>query len=169
MKAGLSELNLKTLPNITITCLDTTEVKSIVSNMLENLNQKLDAHLNMNPVSYKELLSNVNNFNYQIALAPIMVDTNSALDFLCMFKSDSKSNLPKYKNPNFDKILDNAKTANFKDSLSLLQEAEKLLLSQAVLYPMYTQKQFFSFNPNLKNIIVHKYKMGIDFTHVEKT
>lgn len=168
LKSGLSELNLKTLPNVTITCLDTSEVKSIVSNMLENLNQKLDAHLNMNPVSYKDLLSTVNNLNYQIALVPIVVDTNSTLDFLSMFKSDSKSNFPKYKNSSYDKLLDAAKTANSKDALKILQEAEKFLLSQCVLYPMYTQKQFFALNPHLKNIIVHKYKMGIDFTHVEK-
>lgn len=168
LKAGLSELNLKEMPNITITCLDTSEVKSIISNMLENLNQKLDAHLNMNPVSYKDLLSTVNNLNYQIALVPIVVDTSSAFDFLNMFKSDSKSNFPKYKNSNYDKLLNSAKISNSKDSLHLLQEAEKSLLSQCVLYPMYTQKQFFSLNPKLKNIIVHKYKAGIDFTRVEK-
>jgi len=168
LKAGLTELGAKDMPNVTITCLDTNEARTIVSNMLENLNQKLDAHLNMNPVSYKELLSTVNNFNYQIALVPILVDTNSALDFLSIFKSDSKSNLPKYKNSNYDKLLETAKTANTKDSVKYLQEAEKNLLSQAVLYPMYTQKQYFSFNPNLKNIIVHKYRTGIDFTHVDK-
>lgn len=168
LKSGISELNLKTLPNITITCLDTSEVKSIVSNMLENLNQKLDAHLNMNPVSYNDLLSTVNNLNYQIALVPIVVDTDSALDFLSMFKSDSKSNLPKYKNSSYDKLLDAAKISNSKDTLKTLQEAEKSLLSQCVLYPMYSQKQYFTFNPSFKNIIVHKYKMGIDFTHIEK-
>ncbi|MBR1779725.1 MAG: peptide ABC transporter substrate-binding protein [Clostridia bacterium] len=168
LKNGLAELNLKTLPNITITCLDTSETRTIISNMLENLNEKLNTNFNMNPKSYRELLASINNSNYQVALIPIVIDTNSAVDFLSMFKSDNKSNLPKYKNPSYDKLLDNAKSANPKDSTKLLIDAEKLLLSQAVLYPMFKQKQFFAINPNLKGIIVHKYKAGIDFTHVKK-
>ena len=167
---GLSELKIKALPKVTITCLDSPEIKKMVSNILENLNEKLDFHFNMNPVSFNELTNHVNNADFQIALTPIYSDNDSALSFLEKFTSDCKSNTSCYKSQAYDKLLSLAKTTSDKNEcIKLLTEAEKTLNSAAAVYPMFSQMQYFAISPKFSGIVVHPYKEGIDFSHIKKT
>lgn len=167
---GLSELKIKALPKVTITCLDSPEIKKMVSNILENLNEKLDFHFNMNPVSFNELTNHINNADFQIALTPIYSDNDSALSFLEKFTSDCKSNTSCYKSQAYDKLLSLAKTTSDKNEcIKLLTEAEKTLNSAAVVYPMFSQMQYFAISPKFSGIVVHPYKEGIDFSNIKKT
>ena len=70
LEAGLNELQLDSLPKVTILCLDSPGAKAIVNNLLENWNSALGYYLNLNAVSENELQSALRNGNYQLASVP---------------------------------------------------------------------------------------------------
>ncbi len=165
---GLAQLKLKSLPNVTILCLDSPTVKTIVSNMLENLNGTLGYYFNMEPVSEKALKSRIASTSYQIAFLPLSVDSSFALDFLNSFKSENKKNVANLSSLEYDKTLNAALSSTPKDSIKHLVSAEKYLNDNVIFYPMYTQSHFFAHSKKLSNIIFHNYNQGIDFFFATK-
>ncbi|MDQ5983977.1 MAG: oligopeptide transport system substrate-binding protein [Eubacteriales bacterium SKADARSKE-1] len=165
---GLKELKLKSLPKVTIICLNTPEVKAMVSNIIENLNNKLNYHFNMNPISLSELNSKINNSDYQVAVAPMTAQSDSALEFLSMFRSNNEKNILKLKSVEYDKMLEKASFAEPEESIKLLVEAERYLHNNAMIYPLYVESRYFASAKNLSGIIFHKYKRGIDFMLAKK-
>lgn len=165
---GLKQLNLKTLPKITILCPDSSDMKTIVSNIIESLNQKLEYYFNMEPISEKSLLLRVYSKNYQVALFPISIDSKFALDFLSIFKSNNNKNFVNFSNSNYDKILNSAAFEHPQSSIKYLIEAEKTLNDNAIIYPMFVQTKFFAHSKKLSNLIFHDYNQGIDFFFATK-
>ncbi len=165
---GLNQLKLKSLPSVTIICIDSPSVKTIVSNMIENLNGTLGYYFNMEPVSEKVLKSRVASASYQIAFLPIAIESPFALDFLNVFKSENNKNVANLSNPEYDKLLNSAISAIPKDSINHLVNAEKYLHDNAIFYPMYIQNRFFAHSKKLSNLIFHKYNQGLDFFFATK-
>lgn len=165
---GLAQLKLKSLPNVTILCLDSPTVKAIVSNMLENLNGTLGYYFNMEPVSEKALKSRITSTSYQIAFLPLSVDSPFALDFLNSFKSENNKNVANLSSLEYDKLLNTALSSTPKDSIKHLVSAEKYLNDNVIFYPMYTQCRFFACSKKLSNLIFHNYNQGIDFFFATK-
>lgn len=163
LNAGIKELNLKTLPKVTILCLDTAAMKAIVSNMIEILNEKLEYYFNMEPVSENVLKSRVAASNYQIALLPIFTESKFALDFLNIFKSDSNKNVTNLNSQEYDNFINGAFSKTPKDSIKYLFSAEKFLNDNAIFYPMLVQDRFFACSNKVSKLIFHNYNQGIDF------
>ena len=77
--------------------------------------------------------------NTQIFRQGIVGDFNDAYTMLEGFKSDSISNTLGYANKDFDKLLDKAKVEkNIQKRKEYLQKAEKMLLLDYALMPLYT-------------------------------
>ena len=85
LEAGLNELQLDSLPKVTILCLDSPGAKAIVNNLLENWNSALGYYLNLNAVSENELQSALRNGNYQLALCPLRADNDGPWELLIFF------------------------------------------------------------------------------------
>ncbi|MEL6215631.1 MAG: peptide ABC transporter substrate-binding protein [Pseudomonadota bacterium] len=65
-------------------------------------------------------------------------DYNDALAFLELFREGNENNLPGYANPEFEQLLDRAaSTADQDDRAALLTAAERMLLDDAVIIPLY--------------------------------
>ncbi len=169
LDSGVSKLKAKKLPTITIICLDTPIVKTIVSNILENLNANLGYYFNMEPLSRSALMTRVTSSNYQIAFVPIETESNSAFDFLNIFKSNNNKNVANLSSPEYDKLLNSYLSSSANNSISYLISAEKFLNDNAIFYPMYLQNRYFAHSSKLSNLIVHKYNQGIDFFFATKT
>lgn len=166
---GIKELGLKSSPNISIACIDDPTVKSMVSNLIENLNSTLNCYFNMNPVSKGDLTSAIANSNFQVAVVPIQAENDSVLDFLGKFKSDSSKNIVNLKSKEYDSILAAAAAANPADSLKYLISAEKYLNDNANFYPLYNEERYYACSPKVSGIIFHEYIKGIDFLKSKKS
>lgn len=169
LDSGVNSLKSKKLPTITIICVDTPIVKSIVSNILENLNANLGYYFNMEPVSKSVLMSRVTSSNYQIAFVPIEAESNSAFDFLNTFRSNNNKNVANLSSPEYDKLLNLSLSSSANNSINYLINAEKFLNDNAIFYPMYLQNRYFAHSNKLSKLIVHKYNQGIDFFFATKT
>ena len=168
LETGINQLKLKTLPKVTILCLDTPAVKTIVSNMIESLNANLGYYFNMEPLSSAILKSRIASANYQVAFLPFSVESQFALDFLSIFKSDNSKNFVNLSSPDYDKLLNNALSSTPQDSLKYLIDAKKYLNDNAILYPMLVQNRFFAHSNKISNLIFHNYNQGIDFFFATK-
>lgn len=168
LETGISQLKLKALPKVTILCLDTPAMKTIVSNMIESLNANLGYYFNMEPLSKTALKSRVASANYQIAFFPFSAESPFALDFLSIFKSDNNKNFLNLNSPDYDKLLNNAISATPQDSIKYLVAAEKYLHDNAIFYPMLVQNRFFAHSNKMANLIFHNYNQGIDFFFATK-
>lgn len=166
IEAGLQKL--KSAPRFTILCLDTPEMKSIVSNMIESLNANLGYYFNMEPVSRSALKSRIASKNYQVAFLPISFESQFALDFLNIFKSDNIKNVVNLNDSEYDKLLNNAISSMPKESVKYLVLAEKFLNDKAIFYPMFAQNNFFACSSKVSRLIVHNYSQGIDFFFATK-
>lgn len=165
---GMDQLKLKRLPTVTILCPDSTAIKAIVSNMIENLNSTLGYYFNMEPISDNNLRSRIASSSYQIAFLPLSVDSQFALDFLNSFNSKNSKNVANLSSPDYDKLLNAAISATPKDSIKHLISAEKYINENVIFYPMYTQNRFFAQTKKLSNLIFHNYNQGIDFFFATK-
>lgn len=168
LETGINQLKLKTLPKVTILCLDTPAVKTIVSNMIESLNANLGYYFNMEPLSSATLKSRTASANYQVAFLPFSVESQFALDFLSIFKSDNSKNFVNLSSPDYDKLLNDALSSTPQDSLRYLIDAEKYLNDNAILYPMLVQNRLFAHSNKISNLIFHNYNQGIDFFFATK-
>ena len=168
LDAGINQLKLKSLPKVTIICLDTPAVKTIISNIIESLNANLGYYFNMEPLSESALKSRVASANYQVAFLPISAESQFALDFLNIFKSDNNKNLVNLNSPDYDKLLSNALSSKPQDSINYLVAAEKYLNDNAIFYPMFVQNRFFAHSSKISNLIFHNYNQGIDFFSATK-
>lgn len=166
--SGIEQQKLRSLPTVTILCRDTQGTKKITSNIIENLNRELGYYFNMEPLSEDALKSRIATKNYQIALMPILAESNLALDFLNIFRSDNNKNFANLNSKDYDKLIENALLTTPKDSVKHLLSAEKYLNENAVFYPMYNRKSFFVSSSKLSRLIFHRYNQGIDFYFATK-
>lgn len=165
---GLDQLKLSILPTVTILCADTQGIKKIASNIIENLNGDLGYYFNMEPLPEDTLKSRVKTKNYQIALMPILSESNLALDFLNIFRSDNNKNVASLNSKDYDKLIENALLATPKDSIKHLILAERYLNENAIFYPMYSCKSFFAWSNKISRLIFHRYNQGVDFYFATK-
>lgn len=169
LEKGLQELKLKELPTTSILCLDTPEVRAIVSNIIEHLNKNLNFNFNMTPMSYQELNSKVKAKDFQVAICPIALETDSALEYFNCFTTNNKANFLDLSDPSYDNLISQAYAAHNNVALTeILSKAELYLHENAVIYPLYKEKHYFASAKNVSQVVFHKYKKGIDFLYAKK-
>ena len=169
LEAGLNELQLDSLPKVTILCLDSPGAKAIVNNLLENWNSALGYYLNLNAVSENELQSALRNGNYQLALCPLRADNDGPWELLNLFSSENPYNPAGYQNQDYNNLLSQIKASPGEDGAALCLQAENHLIQNLVFYPLVYEKRYFASAQNVTGIIFHPYNGGIDFIGAEKT
>lgn len=169
LEAGLNELQLDSLPKVTILCLDSPGAKAIVNNLLENWNSALGYYLNLKAVSENELQNALRNGNYQLALCPLRADNDGPWELLNLFSSENPYNPAGYQNQDYNNLLSQIKASPGEDGAALCLQAENHLIQNLVFYPLVYEKRYFASAQNVTGIIFHPYNGGIDFIGAEKT
>lgn len=169
LNLALKELGFDALPTTSILCLDTPEVKSLASNIIENLNKSLNFNFNMTPVSRKELEAKLRAKSFQIAICPLVLESDNVLEFFNSFTSDNKNNIVGLADSTYDNLIKQAYENSSKSKLEeALSKAEVYLNENVILYPLYKEKKYFASSKNVSGIIFHRYKKGIDFSRAKK-
>ncbi len=76
--------------------------------------------------------------NFQISRAGWLGDYSDPMSYLGMFLSESPMNYPHWKSPEYDKLIEDAKTAPGQERFNLLYEAGALMESEYINIPVYT-------------------------------
>ncbi len=100
---------------------------------------------------WKMYLDTFRTRDFSIATASWIGDYNDPLTFLGMWTSDSTNNRAKWSNNEYDKLMaDAAFTSEQPLRFDLFQEAEKLLMEQAPIIPLYYYTSMALISPQLK-------------------
>jgi ABC-type oligopeptide transport system substrate-binding subunit len=100
--------------------------------------QALGAEAKLVPEEFKSLLQSVNRGEAQAFRASWVGDYNDPYTFLQLLQSDFGINLPKYRSADYDALLaDAASTADPAQRREKLQRAERRLLADAPVVPLY--------------------------------
>lgn len=166
----LNETKVKKFSGANIICWDSEIFRKIASNMIENLNKEFKCHFNMIPLNKDELLSKLSSNEYQIAIAPLKIESKYAVDLLKSFKEDgSFSKILKIDSEEYKSYLEGTDSSDSKKSISSIFKAQDYLLENAIFYPLFEEPLYYSFSKNLKDIKVCRGNGIVDLSSIVKT
>jgi oligopeptide transport system substrate-binding protein len=90
--------------------------------------------------------------DYALALVPAIPDYDGASDLFTQLQSGNPANYPHWSNPEFDRLVAEAgRTESPVQRNGVYQQAEKVLLDEMPLIPLYFNAQNFLLQPRVKN------------------
>lgn len=131
-------------------------VQAIKSQVEENLP---GVKINLQPMPKAEYLSNVTSDNYDLALVDWTPDYNDPMTFLTLWTTSGCEIAEHWSNTEYDKIIAYCSTgdlaANYDARWNAMYDAEKILLDNAVIAPLYTDANAILISPNVEGIDFH--------------
>ncbi|MDQ0872442.1 oligopeptide transport system substrate-binding protein [Paenibacillus sp. V4I3] len=155
LEKGLEELGLESLPPFTLISDDTTTARRINAYIVGNWKKILGIQASSLPIAHAERVSKQGEHDYEAALGLWGADYNDPMTFMEMYKTDGTFNEVDYSNKAYDVLLlaankevDGAKRAQ------MLVEAEKLLLDEMPVAPLYFRSRIYLKNQQVKGMFL---------------
>ena len=131
-------------------------VQAIKSQVEENLP---GVKINLQPMPKAEYLSNVTSNNYDLALVDWTPDYNDPMTFFTLWTTSGCEIAEHWSNADYDKIITDCTTgelaADYDARWNAMYDAEKILLDNAVIAPLYTDANAVLISPNVTGIEFH--------------
>ncbi|MBP1039645.1 peptide ABC transporter substrate-binding protein [Vagococcus sp. BWB3-3] len=160
------ELNIEEL-TIRLISFDSDRMKSLATYIQGTVEENLagaKVEVNISPVGV--FIEQATKQDFDIYMPTWGADYADASSLLSLFQSESASNWGKYHNPEYDKQLAEANSTNANDAEARwanLQAAQKIILEEAGVTPIYFQSSAFLRNPKLKGIVYHTTGPSLDY------
>jgi oligopeptide transport system substrate-binding protein len=153
---GLQELGLSAPPSdLTLMVYDDDRKKVAVA-IQEQLETNLGLKVAIDPKPFKQKLNLEKKGYFEMSVGRWVGDYNDPMTFLDVWKSDSPVNFGDWKNPNFDRLIDTSKqTTNYQERNENLIKAEKMLIDDAALAPLYYESKSFVQKTYVHNLVRH--------------
>jgi oligopeptide transport system substrate-binding protein len=104
----------------------------------------------------KVFFSRVSKKDYDLALGNWVADVPDPLNFLQNFRTiDTGTNNTCWENPSFKSLIDQAITLKGEERTKTLEAAEKILLEESPVIPLYQMSMQYVKNPRLKGIHIN--------------
>ena len=131
--------------------------------------ENLGIEVTLSPKTKKERLELMNNLDYEIGLTRWGPDYADPQTYLDLFKSDQTAYNGYYFNPEYDALLNKAETgedaADADKRWADLIEAEKMILDDYGIVPVFQNGAAMLINPSVKGIQFHN--AGVDsYRHI---
>lgn len=135
---------------------NTKIVQAIKSQVEENLP---GVKINLQPMPKAEYLNNITSNSYDLALVGWVPDYNDPMTFFTLWTTEGCKITEHWSNAEYDKIISDCSTGslaeNYDARWSALYDAEKILLDNAVIAPLYTDANAVLISPNVEGIEYH--------------
>ncbi|WP_139490990.1 peptide ABC transporter substrate-binding protein [Brevibacillus dissolubilis] len=153
---GMKELNLTTLPPITLTYNTSERHKKIAEAVQDQWKQNLGVDVKLENKEFKVFLDDQNTGNYMIARAGWNADFNDPINFLEMFYDKKGGNNDTlWENPKYRELLDQvAKETDAAKRKELFTQAEAILMDEMPIAPVFTDVNAWVQNDKLKGVQV---------------
>jgi oligopeptide transport system substrate-binding protein len=137
----------------------------IVRNQWE---QNLGIHMEIDPIEVKIFGARLHKHELQVARSSWFGDYPDPTTFADIFRSNSDDNNPAWSNKEYDSLCDAAETqTDPAQRLNTFAKAEKVLLEDAPIIPLYYYVDAYMFGPNIKGIQLNSRDM-VMFQAIEK-
>ncbi|WP_409294739.1 peptide ABC transporter substrate-binding protein [Peribacillus sp. SCS-26] len=128
--------------------------------------------INIKPQPFKQKLDLESKGNYDFSFAGWGPDYQDPMTFIDMFVTNGAHNQMGYSNPKYDKLVKDAKGPLLSDldaRWKALLEAEKILMDDAAISPMYQRGTAFLQREYVKDVVEHPFggDFGYKWAHIE--
>lgn len=153
---GLKELGItaQELPPISLSYNTLIGHHKIAQAIQEQWHQAFGIHVKLENKEWKVFLDEINHHKFQIARMGGLANVNDPMTFLDYYRYLSNSNnLPQWNNPKFTELLEEADlTSDESKRFVLLKEAEKVLIDEMPIAPIYFYTGAYVKKPYVKGI-----------------
>ncbi len=163
---GLNELNIdkSDIVSITILCGNSEIAIADAEFYAEQLENTLDLDIELDPVTFADRLSRSSAGDYDIVISGWGPDYNDPLTYLDMFTSESTVNYSAWYKEGYDNLISTIKNEKNPDKrMDLLAQAEKILMEELPIIPIYFRKKAVLINPSLGKVNFNIFSPSIDF------
>ncbi|TJY40756.1 peptide ABC transporter substrate-binding protein [Cohnella pontilimi] len=162
---GLAEAGISSMPKLSIIGDDNENDKKILEFVVSQWKENLGVTVEASPMPHKNRLEKELAKEYQIVSTRWGADYNDPMTWLDMYLKGGPFNTQDWEGPENDKYTELVKAASTEQDLKkrsdMLVEAEKILMGEAAVTPIYFRSTPFVVNPKLKDMIMPPY--GPDF------
>ncbi|WP_310829477.1 peptide ABC transporter substrate-binding protein [Paenibacillus pedocola] len=163
LQEGLKEAGLARMPEFSI-IVNEGNHKFIAAKIINNWEKNLGVTATVEVQDWEQMLNNRINQNYSIARAGWTADYNDPASSLELFASWSSDNDSGWSNKQYDTYLRQARQQpEPRERMHLYAKAERLLISQMAIIPLYYYTSDVLHKPNIQNVYVD-YDESIDYT-----
>ncbi len=126
--------------------------------------EKLGIDVNVEVQTKKERLARAKSGDYDIVRYGWGPDYADAMTYLELFLTGGSINVPKYSNPEYDKLIKFAQVnTDPKARIEAMQKAEKILADSFAISPLYYQEGLYLKDPSLEGLTLRAFGNGYDF------
>jgi oligopeptide transport system substrate-binding protein len=159
---GLKEAGVASLPKMTIIGDDSEINKKIMEFITSQWQQNLGVTVEPSPMPHKNRVAKELAKDYTIVNTLWGADYNDPMTWLDMYLTGGALNTQDWSNAQYDKLVKDAQVEqDLAKRSQMLQDAEKLLMQEQAVTPLYFRSSPFVVNPKLKDLILPPY--GPDF------
>ncbi|MBQ4897506.1 peptide ABC transporter substrate-binding protein [Paenibacillus sp. Marseille-P2973] len=165
LEEGMKEEGYTKLPEITLIYNSSEAHKKIALAAADMWKKNLGVDVKTENQEWAVFLENRRSLNYQIARAAWSADYNDPMTFIDMWTSNSGNNDSGFKNEEYDKLVNEAKSLedNAKRNENFKKAEEILIKENQVLMPVYYYTNVSVEKPWLKGIVLD-FSGAIDYT-----
>lgn len=129
------------------------------------LKKHLGINLKIDRQIFKQRLAKMRTRDFDIVSAGWGPDFMDPMTFADLFASWNENNHGRWKNAQYDKYIDVARnTVNQKVRMKAMGDAEKILMSEVGIIPLYERVKMFTINPGLNGFVRRVIGADPDFT-----
>lgn len=138
LKKGMNELNITSLPEITLLASDTASGKKISQALQEYWKNNLGVNVNIQNMAFKVRLQKIKNKQYDLAFDDWFADYNDPMTFLDMWVTNGGNNDSGFSNSEYDNLIKEAQnTPDAKLRMNDMKKAEGILIDKMSIAPLY--------------------------------
>lgn len=153
LEEGKAELGLSSLPKVTLLFYTSDLSNQLTQAMQEMWKKNLGLEVELKTMERKVFVQNVQNGDYEIAIYSTGADYNDAQNLLGQFTTGDVYNYSKISNPAYDELVKKVDTElDLNKRAEYMQEAEKVLLEDMAIAPLYFNNKVYLQQENVKNV-----------------
>ena len=148
MIQAFEELKIK---NLSVDILCTSKYEKMAKNIVNSWQNCIGVELNgtVTVVDEKDFSKKINSGEYELAIYPIVVDSDKASDFLAVFSSDNPANVFLYSSGEYNRIWSDVKNNSTNDKINY---AQSYLLKNAVVLPLVSEDTVFAISKGTSGV-----------------
>ncbi|MEH7385518.1 peptide ABC transporter substrate-binding protein [Bacillus sp. JJ1521] len=153
IEEGLAEEGLDKFPAVTLTYNTSDSHKMIAEAVQEMWRKNLGVDITLENVEFQVKLDREKAGDYQISRAGWVGDYVDPMTFMDLWVTDGPYNDANWGNPEYDKLVNLAKTTmNQEDRMKAMHDAEKILMDEMPVIPVYFYTKPFTVKPHVTGI-----------------
>lgn len=173
LKKAQAELGKKEIQIDILGVGDTIDKDSVLTKVVNQLNVNLpELKFNYSNVTSKEKRRVLARGDYELSYTNWGPDYADPMTYLSMWLTGNDQNSPQYSNSKFDSIIANCTNGELAtkpdERWNALKDAEKIIMEDAVIMPLYIQCNGEMVKPNVKGIEFHAVAINRFFKNVSK-